>query len=130
MSVEVATLVVVVGICVGAVSALFGIGGGIVMVPFIVLFLDRTQHLAEGTSLLVIVPTAIAGVYAHRKARYVTVRDALAIGLPGAAGAFLGARGALLLEGPDLQKLFAALLAIVGLRLILQARRENTVTVA
>ena len=124
MSVELGLLCVGVGVGVGVVSALFGIGGGIIMVPFMVLVLGETQHLAEGTSLLVIVPTALAGVYAHRDARYVNVRTFLAIGVPGAAGAYLGARGALLLDGPDLQKVFAAFLAIVGLRLVLQARGE------
>ncbi len=124
MSPELAILIVGVGVGVGAVSALFGIGGGIVMVPFMVLVLGESQHLAEGTSLLVIVPTAIAGVYAHRRARYVSARNLLAIGLPGIVGAFLGARGALLLDGPDLQTIFAAFVAIVGLRLIVQARGE------
>ncbi|MGH8573566.1 MAG: TSUP family transporter, partial [Gammaproteobacteria bacterium] len=59
------------GIGVGVFSALFGVGGGIIMVPFMTLVLDKGQHLAEGTSLLVIVPTAIVGALAHRRAGYI-----------------------------------------------------------
>lgn len=122
MSIEVALLAVAVGVSVGMISALFGIGGGIVMVPFMVLILDKTQHLAEGTSLLVIVPTALAGVYAHRKARYVTWRTFIALGAAGALGAVVGARVALVIHGPLLQKLFALFVAAVGVRLLFEAR--------
>ena len=51
---------------------MFGVGGGVIMVPYMVTFLDKTQHVAEGTSLMVIVPTAIAGVIAHNKRGYVS----------------------------------------------------------
>ena len=124
MSIEYAVLVVAVGLGVGIISALFGVGGGIVMVPFMVLILDKSQHLAEGTSLLVIVPTALAGVYAHRKARYVTWRTFLALGAAGAVGAVVGARVALVIDGPLLQKLFALFVAAVGIRLIIESRKE------
>jgi uncharacterized membrane protein YfcA len=113
----------VVGIGVGVVSALFGVGGGIVMVPFMVLVLGFSQHIAEGTSLLVIIPTAAAGVLAHRKKRPIEWRSALVIAAGGVVGAFLGAHVALATEGPLLQKLFACLVAIVGLRLIVDGLR-------
>lgn len=128
MSIEVALLAVAVGVSVGMISALFGIGGGIVMVPFMVLILDKTQHLAEGTSLLVIVPTALAGVYAHRKARYVTWRTLIALGAAGALGAVVGARVALVIHGPLLQKLFALFVAAVGVRLLFEARAASEPT--
>ncbi len=125
MTLESALLTVAVGICVGIVSALFGIGGGIVMVPFMVLVLGEGQHLAEGTSLLVIVPTATAGVFAHRRARYVTTKTFLGLGLAGAAGAIAGARLAFLIDGPLLQRLFALLVLLVGVRLIVQGLRRE-----
>ena len=114
---------VVFGIAVGVLSALFGIGGGVVMVPFMVLLLERSQHVAEGTSLLVIVPTAIAGVVAHRRRGYVEFGLAGWLGLGGALGAFAGATLALTIEGVLLEKLFALFLAMMGIRLIVEARR-------
>src|SRR5207245_1601897 len=54
-----------IGLLTGIVSGLLGIGGGIVMVPAMVLSLGLSQHLAQGTSLFVIVPTAAAGSVTH-----------------------------------------------------------------
>ena len=111
------------GVTVGLLSALFGIGGGIVMVPFMVLLLERSQHLAEGTSLLVIIPTAIAGVIAHNKRGYVSFRLAGILGIGGAVGAFLGARLALSLEDSALETSFAIFLIFMGLRIIVEGTR-------
>ena len=50
-----------VGLLAGVLSGLFGVGGGVLLVPAMVIVLGYGQHLAQGTSLLVIIPTAIAG---------------------------------------------------------------------
>lgn len=113
------------GIAVGVLSALFGIGGGIVMVPFMVLLLDRSQHLAEGTSLLVIVPTAIAGVVAHTKRGFVDFRAAAWLAVGGVVGAFFGARIALASAGETLQIYFAVFLVLMGARLIRDGYKER-----
>lgn len=113
------------GVVVGLLSALFGIGGGIAMVPFMVLLLERSQHLAEGTSLLVIVPTAIAGVIAHHKRGYVSFRLAATLAVGGVVGAFFGARFALSIDEDLLEKCFAAFLIVMGVRIILEGRRMS-----
>jgi uncharacterized membrane protein YfcA len=113
------------GLCVGVISAIFGIGGGSVIVPFMVLALGSGQHLAEGTSLLVVVPTSIAGVIAHRKHKYVSMRNFLGLGLAGVVGAVLGARLALLLDGDQLRRFFAVFLAAVGVNLFLRGLRQR-----
>lgn len=110
--------IVVFGVFVGVLSALFGIGGGLVMVPFIVLVLDEGQHLAEGTSLLVIVPTAIAGVIAHSRRGYVDFRAAGLLAAGGVFGAVVGALIALSIGESELQKAFAIFLVLMGARLI------------
>jgi uncharacterized protein len=125
-------LVIGAGIAVGVLSALFGVGGGIMMVPFLVLALDQTQHIAEGTSLVVIVPTAIAGVLAHRRSGYVSFRAAAWLAIGGISGAWLGAEAALRLEGSVLQTLFGLFLLFSGimtLRRGLAARRVEGETV-
>ncbi len=111
------------GVAVGLLSALFGIGGGIAMVPFMALLLERSQHLAEGTSLLVIIPTAIAGVIAHHKRGYVSFRLAGILASGGAMGAFLGARLALTLDASVLETCFAVFLVVMGVRIILEGVR-------
>ena len=118
MSVETVVLIVAFGIAVGVFSALFGIGGGGLMVPFMVLALDYTQHTAEGTSLLAIVPIALVGVISHQRNGFVDFRVAAWLGLGGAIGALGGALLGLELEADLLQMMFAVFVALVGVRLI------------
>lgn len=118
MSPEITVLIVVVGVAVGLMSAMFGVGGGVIMVPFIVLVLDRSQHVAEGTSLLVIVPTAVAGVIAHRKRGYVDLGTAAKLAATGIFGAVLGARLALSLPPERLKAAFGIFTIVVGTKLL------------
>ena len=116
--------IVAAGVLVGILSGLFGIGGGLLMVPFMVLVLDKGQHLAEGTSLLVIVPTAIAGVLIHRRNDYVAFKTAALLGLGGAGGAYLGADLALRLSASTLEGVFGAFMLVMGVRTIWMGSRE------
>ena len=125
MSVELAVLIVGVGIAVGLMSAMFGVGGGVIMVPFIVLVLDQSQHVAEGTSLLVIVPTAAAGVVAHRKRGYVDLGTAAKLAASGIFGAALGARIALSLPAERLEVAFGVFTIVVGTKLLLDGRKAS-----
>ena len=113
-------LVVVAGLAVGILSALFGVGGGLLMVPFMVVVLDESQHVAEGTSLLVIVPTAVVGVLAHLQRGYVSFKHAALVGLGGTAGALLGSSLALAMNSSTLQSMFAVFLILMGARTIHQ----------
>ena len=120
--------VVAAGLVVGVMAALFGVGGGLLMVPFMVLFLDKGQHLAEGTSLLVIVPTAIVGVIAHSKRGFVDLPAAGRMALGGVAGAVVGARVALGISGEVLETVFGGFVIAIGIRFVLQglgARRAG-----
>ncbi|CAN5621887.1 sulfite exporter TauE/SafE family protein [soil metagenome] len=116
MSPELIALVVAAGVATGVLSALFGVGGGIVMVPFIVIVLSRSQHVAEGTSLLVIVPTAVVGVLSHVRNGYVSFRHAGLVAAGGTAGALAGAEIALRIDADALTKVFALYLLVMGLR--------------
>jgi uncharacterized membrane protein YfcA len=129
MSLGLAIAIVAAGVLVGILSAMFGVGGGILMVPFMVLVLHEQQHLAEGTSLLVIVPTAVAGVLVHRRSNYVAVRVAAFLAIGGIAGAWVGAFVALRLEAETLQTVFGIVMLLAGIRVvrrgITKARGEN-----
>ncbi len=123
-----AIVTVLVGVGVGVFSALFGVGGGILMVPFMVLVLGLTQHVSEGTSLLVIVPTALAGAITHARRGLVDVNAAVMLALGGVVGAVLGALLGLDLSADLLRRLFAVLVAIVGARLVIEGLRERKAT--
>jgi uncharacterized protein len=115
-------LLVAFGAGAGVLAGLLGVGGGILLVPFLVLVVGMTQHEAEATSLLVILPTAVAASVALRRRHVGDLPTALAVGLVGAVGAVAGVLLALALDADVLRVVFAALLAFVGVRLIGDAR--------
>ena len=127
MSLELVLLVVLVGIAVGLMSAMFGVGGGVIMVPFIVLALEQSQHVAEGTSLAVIVPTALAGVIAHHKRGYVDFATAVKLAATGIFGAFVGARLALALPAERLKIAFGIFTIVVGTKLLLDGLKAGRI---
>jgi len=118
MSVEGFALLFGTGLGVGIVSALFGVGGGIVIVPFLVLALGVDQQLAEGTSLLALLPGALTGAIAHSRRGYVSAKHAALLGLGGASAAAAGALLALSLPDHLLARGFGVLLALVGVRTV------------
>jgi uncharacterized membrane protein YfcA len=105
------------GVAVGVASGLLGVGGGTLIVPFLTLAVGLSQHEAEATSLLVILPTAIAGSLALRRSRVGDLGLALRFGVFGAVGSVLGALLALALTGATLRVVFAVFIGLVGLRL-------------
>ena len=99
-------------------SGLLGVGGGTLIVPFLTLAVGFSQHSAEATSLLVILPTAIVGSLVARAAAGSAISgSALRFGTVGAVGSVLGALLALALPADTLRLVFAAFVGVVGLRL-------------
>jgi uncharacterized protein len=105
------------GVAVGLTSGLLGVGGGTLVVPFLTFAVGLSQHSAEATSLLVILPTAIAGSLVLRRQRVGDLGLALRIGVFGAVGSVFGALLALALPGGTLRIVFAVFVGLVGLRL-------------
>jgi uncharacterized membrane protein YfcA len=115
-------LLVGVGAVAGILAGLLGVGGGVLLVPFLVLAVGMSQHEAEATSLLVILPTAVAASVALRRRQIGDLPLGLSLGVVGAAGAVVGALLALALPADTLRVIFAVLVAVVGLRLVYDAR--------
>ncbi len=90
----------------------------VVLVPALVLLFGFDQHLAEGTSLLVVIPTALTAAYRHGREGYTDWRLGMLLGLAGVAGGLLGARAALALDSLVLQRLFGGFLLLVGARML------------
>jgi uncharacterized membrane protein YfcA len=115
------------GVVVGVTSGLLGVGGGTLVVPFLTLAVGLSQHAAEATSLLVILPTAIAGSLALRRRGVGDLGLALRFGVVGAAGSVLGALLALALPGSTLRLVFAIFVGLVGLRIAYDGLRRESV---
>lgn len=106
------------GVATGFLSGMMGVGGGGIMIPLMVLLAGMEQHLAQGTSLLVMAPAAMIGALTHY--RLGNVRSHIIWGLaPGAiAGGYLGAATANLLPELYLTIVFCAVGAWMGFRYI------------
>jgi uncharacterized protein len=106
------------GFLAGAAAGLLGVGGGIMIVPFLTLVVGVSQHQAEATSLLVILPTAIVATLALRRKGIGDAGLALRFGALGAVGGIVGALVALALPAHVLRLVFALFLAAVAVRLL------------
>jgi uncharacterized protein len=110
---------VAIGLLSGVFSALFGVGGGIVMVPLLLLWLGFQQREASATSLAAIGLIAAVGVTLYAVRGHVEVGPGLLVGIPAAVGAVLGAVLQQRLHPHLLSYAFAALLAGVGVYLVI-----------
>jgi uncharacterized protein len=116
---------VLVGLLAGVIAGLLGVGGGIVFVPGLVIVLGLSQHVAEGTSLLAILPVVIAGAISQRRYGNVRAKDALLIGVLSLGGAAAGVVLANALSGKALQIAFAVLMVLIAAQLLRRALRER-----
>jgi uncharacterized membrane protein YfcA len=107
-----------IGLAAGFFSALFGVGGGIVIVPLLVVAARFRERPATGTSLAAIGVTALAGTIFYAFRGRVEIAPALLVGLPAALGAVAGVALQQRLRRRMLSLIFAALLTVVAVRLL------------
>jgi uncharacterized membrane protein YfcA len=105
----------------GVVGGLLGVGGGILFVPALVIFLDQSQVSAEATSLLAIVPVALVGAWRQHGFDNVRVHDGLLIGALSPLGVAVGVVTANAVSERALEICFAALLFVIAAQLIRRA---------
>jgi uncharacterized protein len=105
----------IVGIVAGIMSGLFGIGGGIIMVPSLIAIFGMDMLNANATSLAaMLLPVGVLGVVAYYKAGYINLRNALWISVGLLTGSFFGAELAVSVDVKVLSKLYAAFLLYVA----------------
>ena len=117
-------LALAIGMVAGVASGLAGIGGGVVMVPAMVFLLGMSQHTAEGTSLLAICFTALAGTRVNLRHGRVRLADAAMVAVAGLVLSPIGASLALELSGTDLARVFGLFVLVIGVRMLYGALRE------
>ncbi len=115
-------IAIVVGVGAGVVAGLFGVGGGIIFVPTLVLALGLSQLHAEATSLLAILPTVAAGTWRNNRYGTVRWRKAVIVGVSSIAGVQVGVVLAHSLSDVTLRRLFAVLLVGTAAQIAWRAR--------
>jgi len=107
-----------IGLIGGLIAGLMGLGGGAVYVPGMVVLMHISQHQAEGTSLLAIVPVAAVGAYSHARHGDLRLGDGLLLGVLALGGVAAGVALANVLSGRVLRVAFACLLLTIAYRLV------------
>jgi uncharacterized membrane protein YfcA len=108
---------ILIGLVAGILSGLFGIGGGIIIVPALILLAHMKPQMATGTSLgALLLPVGALGAWQYYRQGSLNVHVALWIALGLAVGALLGAYFALKLPARDLQRLFALFMLVAAIR--------------
>ena len=112
-------LYMLVGLAGGIVSGSFGIGGGTIMIPLLVLFFGLTQHQAQGTALATILaPVGILAVMRYYAAGNIKIQMAIFMAVGFVLGAFLGANFVHTVSDANLKRAFGIFLTLVGLKMV------------
>lgn len=107
------------GLVAGVFSGLIGVGGGIIIVPALVLLFGMSQHQAQGTTLALLVPPiGLLAAWTYYKQGYVDLRIATFICIGFFLGGFVGAKIATALSSPALEKVFGIALLLISLKMI------------
>jgi uncharacterized protein len=118
MTINQILLLLLTGTLAGFVSGILGVGGAIIIVPFLVFFLGLSQHEAQGTSLAVLLlPVGIFAVINYAKGGYVNYKFAVILIIAFIIGSYFGSVLAIKIPDKIIQKAFALLLIMVGIKM-------------
>ena len=106
-----------IGVLGGFLGGLFGVGGGTIFVPLLMLLKGFDIHRAVGTSFVIIIFTALSGAFFHGKAGMVDWKAAVLLGIFSVLGAWLGTKLSLKLDAVMLQRAFAVFLVAIAIKL-------------
>ena len=120
-----AILLIALGVLTGGIAGLLGVGGGIILVPVLILFFGATAPIAKGTSLLIALIAGTAGSWMNYRNENIDIPIALKIGLAGIPTALIGAQLAMVMSDQVSSILFAILLVITAVRLVQTSRKQG-----
>ena len=119
MSIQIISILVLIGLAAGALSGLIGVGGGIIIVPALVFFLGLSQREASGTSLFILsMPVVILGVMNYWKAGQVNWKFGLVVAVSFLIGGYFGSKFAAKLSPAVLKIIFGAIMLYVAFVMI------------
>jgi len=107
-----------IGLITGMINGLLGIGGGTILIPAMIFLLGEKQHKAHGTSLAIILPTAIVSTLVYRYNNYLDLNLSLKVASGAIIGGYLGAKLMNKIPAKSLKKLFGIFMVVAGLRMV------------
>jgi uncharacterized membrane protein YfcA len=113
-------ILLLIGLAAVFLGGLVGIGGGVLIVPALVLLLGLSQHMAQGISLaMILFPVGILGVINYYKNGYVDFKYAGLLALGFFAGSYLGSKFSLSLSQDTVKKIFAVVMILLSIKLLI-----------
>jgi hypothetical protein len=107
------------GLFAGTVSGIVGIGGGVIIVPALIFLFGFSQHIAQGTTLALLVPPiGLLAAYTYYKSGYVDFNVAIFVCVGFLIGGLLGAKISINLSNTILQKVFGSFIIVIGLYMV------------
>ena len=112
-------ILILIGLAAGFLGGMVGIGGGIIIVPALVLFMAFSQHQAQGTSLaMMLLPVGILAVINYYKKGFVDVRYAALLAVGFTIGGYVGSKLSLGMAQDTVKKAFAVLMIVVAIKML------------
>lgn len=119
MSIALILGLILIGLLAGILSSMVGIGGGIVIVPCLVLFFGFSQHLAQGTTLAMLaIPVSIAGAYSYYQKGMVDIKVAMILAIGFVVGGYFGGKVAVNVPPLLIKKIFAFILILIAFKFL------------
>lgn len=118
MNITLVVSLVIIGLLAGVLSGFMGVGGGVIMIPLMILLLGFNQHEAQGTSLAVLaVPVTFLAAYTYYNEGHVNWRFAIVIAFAFVIGGYIGSKFAVNMDQAILKKIFGVILFIAAVKL-------------
>lgn len=119
MSVSTILILLVIGSITGIMAGMLGIGGGIVVIPALVMIMGLSQQTAQGTSLaMMLPPVGILAVYNYYKAGHVDFRFALILAITFVVGSYFGSKFAISIPQIMMKRIFGVVLLLVSIKML------------
>jgi uncharacterized protein len=119
MSVSTILILLIIGTITGVMAGMLGIGGGLVVIPALVMIMGMSQQAAQGTSLaMMLPPIGILAAYNYYKAGHVDIKIALLLAIMFIIGSFFGSKLAIRLPQELLKKIFGIFLLLVSIKML------------
>jgi uncharacterized membrane protein YfcA len=119
ITMEIFIYLLIIGLAAGFMGGLVGIGGGVIIVPALVMLLGMSQHEAQGTSLMMILfPVGILGVINYYKQGYVDFKYAGLLAIGFFVGSYLGSKFSLSLPQLTVKRIFAIVMMLLALKIL------------
>lgn len=111
-------LLIIIGLVAGTLGGMIGLGGGIILIPALILIMKLDQQTAQGTSIAVMIPPiGLFAVYNYYKAGYVNIKYAIVIAAAFMVGGFFGSTMALKISPDLMRKIFSVVLVVIAIKM-------------